>query len=338
MSAQQSTDRWPAYVVAEPGPAHLVELTDADLPEGDVTVDISHSSLNFKDGLAVTGKGRIARRFPMVCGIDLAGTVSASDSSAWSVGDEVVVTGWGLSETHPGAYAGRQRLKGEWLVARPAALTAEESMAIGTAGLTAMLCVLRLEEAGVRPEDGPVVVTGAAGGVGSVAVAILSSLGFQVEAVTGRPETHDYLRGLGASAIVDRSELVEPGRPLQGERWAGGVDTVAGVTLANVLSQVRYGGSVAACGLASGNDLPSTILPFILRGVNLLGVDSVMCPTPVRERAWRRLGEDLSAEALTSISRIEPFSAIPTLAQEILDGAVRGRVVIDVAGSAAPHA
>ncbi|WP_286958378.1 MULTISPECIES: MDR family oxidoreductase [Arsenicicoccus] len=331
MNSTEPARRWPAYVIREPGPAALVELTEADLPPGDVTVEISHSSLNFKDGLAVTGKGRIARRLPMVCGIDLAGTVAASDSPDWSVGDDVIVTGHGLSETEQGAYTARQRVQSGWLVRRPETLTAEQAMGIGTAGLTAMMCILRLEEAGVVPGGGPVVVTGAGGGVGSVAVAILAKLGYEVEAVTGRSETHDYLSALGAAAIVDRAQLAEPGKPLQAERWAAAVDTVAGVTLANVLSQIRYGGSVAACGLASGNDLPTTILPFILRGVNLLGVDSVMAPMPVRIEAWRRLGTDLPAPALAEISRVEPFSAVPALAEDILAGRIRGRVVIDIA-------
>ena len=278
---------WNAIVVDESGSGGLRRLGDDDLPEGDVTVAVAFSSLNFKDGLAVTGKGKVVRRFPMVCGIDLAGTVEVSESPDWNAGDEVVVTGWGLSETHPGGYTERQRLRSEWLVPRPEGLALRETMAMGTAGLTAMLCVLALEHAGLEPgADGEVLVTGAAGGVGSVAVTVLANLGYQVAASTGRAETHDYLRSLGASTIVDRAELATPsGRPLDKERWLAAVDTVGSETLATVLRQVRYRGAVAACGLAGGSDLPTTVLPFILRNVSLLGVDSVSCPTPVRTEA-----------------------------------------------------
>ncbi|QDQ96571.1 MDR family oxidoreductase [Tomitella fengzijianii] len=324
-------DTYPAYVVEEKGkPARLRRLTDADLPEGDVTVDVAYSSLNFKDGLAVTGKGPIARRLPMVCGIDLAGTVSASGSPQWKPGDEVVLTGWGLSETHPGGFTTRQRVRGEWLVARPDALTAEQSMAIGTAGLTAMLCVLELEGSGMTPGQGPVLVTGASGGVGSVAVAVLAKLGYEVVAATGRPESRAYLGDLGASSFVDRAELSEPGRPLQKERWAHAVDTVGSTTLVSVLSQIGYRGSVAACGLAGGNDLPATVLPFILRGVSLLGVDSVQCPTDVRAEAWKRLGADLPQDLLAQLTTARGFADIPRLAEDILAGRTRGRVVIDI--------
>lgn len=319
-----------AYVLTGRGPAAVQQLTENDLPDGDVTIDVTYSSLNYKDGLAVSGKGKIARDLPMVCGIDLAGTVSSSDSPDWVVGDEVVVTGWGLSETHPGGYTSRQRLRSEWLVRRPEGLSLSQTMAVGTAGLTAMLCVLRLEDAGVTPDSGEVLVTGAAGGVGSVAVALLSKLGFDVAASTGRAETHDYLRELGASRIIDRADLADTGKPLQKERWAAAIDTVAGPTLANVISQLEYGGSVAACGLASGSDLPTTVLPFILRGVNLLGVDSVMCPLAERERAWARLVEDLPIGLLDSLSETRAFAEIPHLAEQILDGQVRGRVVIDI--------
>jgi acrylyl-CoA reductase (NADPH) len=319
-----------AVVLPEPGPATLVQLTDDDLPEGDVTVDIAYSSLNYKDGLAVTGKGKIARTFPMTCGIDFAGVVSASDSSDFAVGDEVVATGWGLSETRPGGYTERQRVPASVLTARPEKLSPEQAMAIGTAGLTAMLCVLALEDAGLTPDaEGEVVVTGAAGGVGSVAVAILSQLGYQVAASTGRPEAADYLQSLGATTIVDRAELATAGRPLDKERWAAGVDTVGSQTLATVLAQTRYRGSVAACGLAGGNDLPATVLPFILRGVNLLGVDSVMCPAPIRDRAWQRLSTDLPMDKLDALTTVEPMSKIADLAEQILAGNTRGRVVID---------
>jgi putative YhdH/YhfP family quinone oxidoreductase len=322
---------YPAIVASEAGPASLTELTDADLPEGDVTVDVSHSSLNFKDGLAVTGRGPIIRRFPMVCGIDLAGTVAESQSPEWAPGQEVVVTGFGLSETHPGGYTRRQRVRAEWLVARPAAFSAARAMAVGTAGLTAMLCVLALERAGVGPDsEGEVLVTGAGGGVGSVAVALLARSGYRVAAGTGRPEVHDYLRGLGAARFVDRAELAATGRPLAHEQWAGAVDTVGSTVLATVLSQVRYGGAVAACGLAAGNDLPTTVLPFILRAVSLVGVESVVCPIPQRLEAWERLGRTLPIDLLDAMTTVEPLARVPALAEDIVAGRTRGRVVIDV--------
>ena len=324
-------EAWDAMVVDEGAPARLQQLTEADLPEGDVTVAVRWSSLNFKDGLAVTGRGKVVQRTPMVCGIDLAGTVEESSSPDWQPGDEVVATGWGLSVTHPGGYTRRQRLPAEWLLARPDGLTLSQTMAIGTAGLTAMLCVLDLEDAGVEPGDAEVLVTGAGGGVGSVAVALLAALGHRVAASTGRPETHDALRALGATTIVDRAELSEPGtRPLEKERWAGAVDTVGSTTLAAVLRQTRYGGAVAACGLAGGADLPTTVLPFILRNVHLLGVDSVACPTPRRQEAWRRLAADLPTDALDSMTAVEPMTDLARLAEEILAGRVRGRVVVDV--------
>src|SRR5947209_10177323 len=273
-----------AIIAREAGPATLQEITEADLPDGDVTVAVSHSSLNYKDGLAVTGKGKIIRSYPMICGIDLAGVVEASDASDFKPGDEVLVTGWGLSEAHPGGFTQRQRVRSEWITRKPDSLTAAQTMAIGTAGLTAMLCVLALENAGVTPDSpGEVLVTGAGGGVGSVAVTVLSSLGYRVAASTGRQETHDYLRGLGATTFVERAELETAGRPLDKGGGAGAVDTVGSQTLATVLAQTHYRGAVAACGLAGGNDLPTTVLPFILRNVSLLGVDSVMCPTPVRD-------------------------------------------------------
>lgn len=323
---------FPAIVADEPGPASLRELTDDQLPDGDVTVAVGWSSLNYKDGLAVTGKGKIIRSYPMVCGIDLAGTVEASESPQWKPGDEVVVTGWGLSETAPGGYTQRQRLRSQWLVARPDGLTLQQTMAVGTAGLTAMLCVLALEKAGLTTAtDDEVLVTGAGGGVGSVAVAVLAKLGYRVAASTGRAETHDYLRSLGASTIVDRAELATAGRPLDKERWAAAVDTVGSQTLATVLAQTRYRGAVAACGLAGGNDLPTTVLPFILRGVSLLGVDSVMCPTPLRVEAWTRLARDLPTAVLEEITTVEPMSRVPQLAEDILAGHTRGRVVIDTA-------
>jgi acrylyl-CoA reductase (NADPH) len=321
-----------ALVVSEQGPARFEHLTDADLPDGDVTVDVRYSSLNYKDGLAVTGKGKIVRRFPMVCGIDLAGTVTASESPDWRPGDEVVVTGWGLSETHPGGYTQRQRLRSAWLVRRPENLSAAHTMAIGTAGLTSMLCVLALEDSGLTPGgDGEVLVTGAAGGVGSVAVAVLARLGYRVTAATGRPETHDYLRELGATGFVDRSELAEDsGRPLDRQRWIAAVDTVGGTTLASVLRQTHYRGAVAACGLAGGAGLQMTVLPFIMRGVNLLGIDSVQCPVPLRTRAWERLATDLPLDKLDAVSHHHPLAEVPELAEQILAGQIRGRVVVDV--------
>lgn len=320
---------YPAYQLVDKGrPAQRVDLTDADLPEGDVTVDVAYSSLNYKDGLAVTGKGRIARTLPMVCGIDLAGTVAASDSPDWQEGDEVVLTGWGLSETHPGGYTTRQRVRSEWLVARPEGLSLQQTMAIGTAGFTAMLAVLALEDAGVRPGSGRVLVTGAGGGVGSVAVAVLAKLGHEVDASTGRAELHDYLRGLGARGIVHRDELSGDGKPMDSERWVGAVDTVGSTTLANVLSRTRRAGAVASCGLAGGSDLPATVLPFILRGVSLLGIDSVMCPMPRRRSAWQRLGQDLSTDLLDSITDVRGFDEVPELAERILAGQTRGRTVI----------
>lgn len=301
----------------------------ADLPDHDVLVEVAYSSLNYKDGLAVAGKGRIARQLPMVAGIDLAGTVVESRSPLWRPGDAVVVNGWGLSEMHWGGYARYARVKPEWLVRLPTVFTPQQAMAIGTAGYTAALCVDALARWGVRP-GGEVLVTGAAGGVGSVAVALLARAGYRVTAATGRPETHDYLRGLGASDFIERQALLEKGAPLQKERWAGAVDSVGGMTLANVLAQTVYGGAVAACGLAGGADLPATVLPHILRGVALLGVDSVMAPMPAREAAWARLARDLDPVKLAAMTTVEPLSRVPALASEILAGKVRGRVVIDV--------
>jgi putative YhdH/YhfP family quinone oxidoreductase len=320
-----------ALVASGDGPARFQDLTDSDLPDDAVTVEVSHSGLNYKDGLSVTNKGRIARSFPMICGADLAGTISASQDPAWSPGDEVVVTGWGLSETHSGGYTQRQRVRPEWLIRRPAGLTAVQAMAIGTAGLTSMLCVLALEDHGLTPEEGgEILVTGAAGGVGTMAVAILAHLGYRVTASTGRPETHELLRSLGASAFVDRAELsVAGGRPLEKERWTAAIDTVGSSTLSTVLRQTRARGAVAACGLAGGNDLPITVLPFILRNVALLGVDSVQCPPALRSRAWRRLATDLPLDLLDSLTTLEPLSKAPELAEKILAGQIAGRVVFD---------
>ncbi len=306
-------------------------LTLGDLPDHDVLVEVAYSTVNYKDGLAISGKGRIARRTPMVGGIDLAGTVVESRSPNWKAGDRVIVNGYGLSETEWGGYTRFQRVKPEWLIALPDAFSLEQAMAIGTAGYTAALCVNALIDWGCDPQSGkPVLVTGAAGGVGSVAISLLSKRGFSVTASTGRSETHDYLAGLGASAFIDRSTLTEKGGPLQKELWAGAVDSVGSTTLANVLSQTVYGGAVAACGLAGGADLPGTVLPHILRGVALIGVDSVMAPHAKRERAWQTLAQSLDTQHLATMTRTEPMSALPRLAEDILAGKIRGRVVIDV--------
>ncbi|QCO06438.1 MDR family oxidoreductase [Azospirillum argentinense] len=306
-------------------------LTLADLPDNDVLVEVACSTLNYKDGLAVSGKGRIARKLPMVAGIDLAGTVVESRSPAWKPGDKVVVNGWGLSETQWGGYTRFQRLKAEWLTRLPDAFSFEEAMGIGTAGYTAALCVDALERWGaVQPGGKEVLVTGAAGGVGSVVVALLAKRGYPVVASTGRPETHDYLRSLGASGFIDRAALLDKGAPLQKERWAGGVDSVGGQTLVNALSQTAWGGAIAACGLAGSSDLPGTVLPHILRNVALLGVDSVMAPQDRRNAAWTRLARDLDRNALKTMYEVQPFDALPELATRILAGKIRGRVVVDV--------
>jgi acrylyl-CoA reductase (NADPH) len=311
--------------------ARLVSLTDADLMDGDVDVRVQYSTLNYKDGLALTGRAPVVRTWPLTPGIDFAGVVERSDHPGFSVGDRVVLNGWGVGETHHGGYAQRARVKGDWLVKLPEGLTSAQAMAIGTAGYTAMLCVMALERQGVTPDHGDVLVTGAAGGVGSVAIALLAGLGYRVVASTGRKETEaDYLTGLGAGEIIDRAGLSAPGRPLGKERWAGAVDSVGSHTLANVLAQTRHGGVVAACGLAQGMDLPGSVAPFILRGITLAGVDSVMCPTPRRIEAWRRLAEDLDLSRLGAMTREVGLGAVLGLAEEILAGQVRGRVVVDV--------
>lgn len=307
------------------------QLTTADLPDNDVLVEIAYSTLNYKDGLSVSGKGRIARRTPMVAGADLAGTVVSSRSPLWKAGDKVVLNGFGMSETEWGGYSRYQKVKAEWLMALPDGFTLEQSMAIGTAGYTAALCVNALEDWGViKSGEGEVLVTGAAGGVGSVAVSLLAAKGYRVTASTGRPETHDYLAALGASAFIDRTSLTEKGAPLQKERWSGAIDSVGSTTLANVLSQTVYGGAVAACGLAGGADLPATVLPHILRGVALLGVDSVFAPMAKRQRAWQTLAEHLDRAHLAALTTVEPMSKVPELADAIVAGQIRGRVVIDV--------
>ncbi|MEH2492026.1 acrylyl-CoA reductase (NADPH) [Bradyrhizobium sp. AZCC 2230] len=310
--------------------AALTQFDEAELMDGDVTVRVEWSTLNYKDGLALTGKAPVVRRFPMIAGIDFAGTVEASSHPAWKAGDKVVCTGWGMGETHLGAYAEKARVKGDWLVALPQGLSARDAMAIGTAGFTAMLSVLALEKHGVSPKSGPVVVTGAAGGVGSVATAVLSWLGYQVIASTGRASEADYLKSLGAAEVIDRSELSTPPKPLARERWAGGVDSVGSTTLANLLSMTRYGGAIAACGLAAGMDLPSSVAPFILRGVCLLGIDSVMCPIEPRKAAWQRLASDLDRTKLSEITTEIPLDEVPEWGAKILAGQVRGRIVVKI--------
>jgi acrylyl-CoA reductase (NADPH) len=295
-----------------------------------VLVAVEYSSLNYKDGLAVTGKGKIVRQFPMVPGVDLAGTVLESASPDYKPGDKVVLTGWSVGEKYWGGYTQKERVKSQWLVPLPAGLDTKKAMTIGTAGFTAMLCVMALEEAGITPGmEKPVIVTGASGGVGSVAVALLSKLGYTVAAVTGRPEGADYLRSLGASQIVTREEMAAKPRPLEAQRWSGAVDTVGSTVLARVLAELDYAGTVAACGLAGGADLPTTVMPFILRGARLQGVDSVMCPLPRRRQAWDRLVQDLPENALQNISHVASLDEVPGLAEDIIAGKVQGRVVVD---------
>jgi len=310
--------------------ARLQDIDEAVLPEGDVTVRVEWSTLNYKDGLAITGKSPVVRRFPMIPGIDFAGTVSESTNPAWRAGDKVVLNGWGVGETHCGGLAELARVRGEWLVPLPAAFTARQAMAIGTAGYTAMLCVLALERHGVTPADGEILVTGANGGVGSVAIALLAKLGYTVVASTGRVAEAEYLKSLGAADVIDRNELSAPGKPIGKERWAGVIDTVGSHTLANACATTKYRGAVAACGLAGGMDFPATVAPFILRGVTLYGIDSVMAPLAVRQEAWQRLGRDLDIARLNEITREIPLSEAIAVAGELLAGKVRGRVVVAV--------
>jgi acrylyl-CoA reductase (NADPH) len=310
--------------------ASLTAFDEANLMDGDVTVRVEYSTLNYKDGLAISGKAPVVRRFPMIAGIDFAGTVESSSHPQWKPGDKVVLNGWGLGETHLGAYGEKARVKGDWLVRLPASMSTREAMAIGTAGYTAMLAVMALERHGLKPDRGPVVVTGAAGGVGSVAVAILGKLGYAVHAVTGRPQEADYLKSLGASEIVPRAELSGPPKLLAKERWAGGVDSVGSAMLANVLSMIKYGGAVAACGLAGGMDLPGSVAPFILRGVCLLGIDSVMCPIELRKEAWKRLETDLDRQKLAAMVTEINLSGLPEAAAQIVAGQVRGRTVVKI--------
>lgn len=323
--------KFKAIVIPEKGqPAALGEFDETALMEGDVTVAVEYSALNYKDGLAITGKAPVVRRFPMIPGIDFAGRVETSSHADFKAGDKVVLNGWGTGETHLGAYGKKSRVKGEWLVKLPESMTTRDAMAIGTAGYTAMLCVMALEKHGVKPADGPIVVSGAAGGVGSVAIAILSKLGFQVAASTGRASEADYLKSLGASEIIDRAEFSQPAKPLGKERFGGGVDSVGSHTLANILSMTKYGGAVAACGLAGGMDLPASVAPFILRNVSLLGVDSVMCPASRRREAWARLATDLDRSKLAAMTSEVPLEEVIEVAPKILAGQVRGRTVVRV--------
>ncbi|OIP14703.1 MAG: oxidoreductase [Comamonadaceae bacterium CG_4_9_14_3_um_filter_60_33] len=311
--------------------ASVAQVDESRLPQGDVTVAVAYSTLNFKDGLAITNKSPVVRQWPMVAGIDGAGTVLESSHPDWRAGDAFVHNGWGVGETHWGCLAEKARLKGDWLVKLPSAFTPRQAMAIGTAGYTAMLCVLALEDHGVKPEAGEVLVTGATGGVGSVAIALLAKLGYTVVAATGKASEAAYLKTLGASSIIDRATLSAPGKPFQKERWAGVVDAVGSHTLANALAQTRYGGVVAACGLAQGMDLPTTVMPFILRGVTLAGVDSVMAPLAKRQRAWARLARDLDPTLLETMVHEVPLEAAIASAQDLMDGKVRGRVVVKIA-------
>ncbi|HEY8382933.1 MAG TPA: MDR family oxidoreductase [Microvirga sp.] len=308
----------------------LKAFDEADLMDGDVTVRVSHSTLNYKDGLALTGKAPVVRRFPMIPGVDLAGTVEASDHPDFKPGDAVVLNGQGLGETHLGAYAEKARVKGDWLIRLPETMTPAQAMAVGTAGYTAMLCLMALEKHGLTPDRGPVIVTGAAGGVGSVAVTLLARAGWHVIASTGRPEEADYLKGLGAAEIVDRNEFAGPARPLNKERFAAGVDSVGSHTLANILSMTKYGGAVAACGLAAGMDLPSSVAPFILRNVALLGVESTMAPRPLRLEAWRRIATELDHDKLAAMTSTMSLEEVAQAGPAIIAGKVRGRVVVEV--------
>lgn len=310
--------------------AALTDFDEANLMDGDVTVRVEYSCVNYKDGLAITGKSPVVRRFPMIAGVDFAGTVEASSHPAWKPGEKVILNGWGCGETHLGAYAEKARVRGDWLVRLPASMNAREAMAIGTAGYTAMLAVMALEGHGLTPERGPIAVTGAAGGVGSVAIAILAKRGFSVSAVTGRPQEADYLKGLGAAEIVERKDLAGPPKPLAKERWAGAVDAVGSTTLANLLSMTRYGGAVAACGLAGGMDLPASVAPFILRGVCLYGIDSVMCPIGRRREAWKRLETELDRQKLVAMTHEIGLSGVPEAAAAILAGQIRGRIVVKI--------
>lgn len=310
--------------------AAYVDLDESELMDGDVDVAVTHSAINYKDGLAITGKGPVVRRFPMIPGVDFAGRVTRSSHGSFAPGDRIIAGGCGLGESHYGGFAQKARVKGDWLVSLPAGLSPAQAMAIGTAGVTAMFCVMALERHGLTADRGSAIVTGAAGGVGSIAVVLLAGLGWRVAASTGRPEEADYLRSLGAAEIVDRADLSAPGKPLQQQRFAAGVDTVGSITLANVLSQIKFDGAVAACGNAQGMDLPASVAPFILRGVSLLGVESVLPRIEMRQEAWSRLARDLDRTKLAAMTETIPFSEAMERARQIVDGRVRGRVVIDM--------
>jgi acrylyl-CoA reductase (NADPH) len=327
------TDTFPAYLISKTECGQKTELKDIsteDLMDGDVLVKVKYSTLNYKDGLALSGKAPVIRRFPLVPGIDFTGSVISSDHPEFKQGDQVVLNGFGVGEVHSGGYAGMARVKGDWLVALPEEFTPRQAMAVGTAGYTAMLCVMTLEKHGVTPESGTVLVTGAAGGVGSVAVSLLSRLGYQVTASSGRASQRDYLIGLGAHHIIDRSEFTDMVKPLAKERWAGAVDVAGGKTLANVLSQINYGGAVAACGLAESMEFPASVAPFILRGVTLYGIDSVMASIEKRQLAWNRLAKDLDLDQLEQMIVEIPFEELPAAAEAILEGKVRGRAVVKI--------
>ncbi len=322
--SKESDDKKAPQIVA------LRDLSLDDLMDGDVVIDVSYSTVNYKDGLVLTGASPVVRRFPMIPGIDLVGEVVSSNSSDFAAGDQVLVNGFGLSESHYGGYAQKARVKSDWLVKVPQNISPKQTMAVGTAGYTAMLCVMELERGGLSPTSGPILVTGAAGGVGSVAIALLSNLGYEVIASTGRTSEADYLKSLGAASVMDRTELSEPGRPLGKEQWAGCVDSVGSTTLANVLAGTKYDGVVAACGLAQGADLPATVMPFILRDVCLAGVDSVMAPREKRIAAWGRLAQDLDLAKLDAMTETIPLGGVEDAAKEILAGKIRGRTVVDV--------
>lgn len=309
----------------------LKQFEDSDLPEGDVVVQVEYSTINYKDALAVTGSSPIAKIYPLVPGIDFAGTVLSSETPEYSAGQKVVLNGWGVGEKHWGGLAERAKVKSDWLVHLPDGFDTKQAMAIGTAGYTAMLCVMALEEQGVKPSDGEIIVSGASGGVGSVAVSLLAKLGYTVVALTGKAHEHDYLKELGATEVLDRSLFSEPGRPLNRERFAGAVDCVGSTTLANICASMKYGGVVTACGLAGGFDFPSTVMPFILRGVTLVGIESVMCPKPKRLEAWRRLAEDLNVEHLTKMSSEIGLSEVIPTSASLLKGVIKGRLIVDVA-------
>lgn len=315
--------------------ANLTTLSTSDLLEGDVLVDVVYSSLNYKDALAITGSVPVVRSFPLVPGVDFSGVVVASENPRWKPGDQVVLNGWGVGEKHWGGLAGQARVRGEWLVPLPEGIDFRQAMAIGTAGYTAMLCVIALERQGVRPEDGEILVTGASGGVGSIAITLLAKLGYTVTAVTGRSSEAAYLKQLGATYILPRDEFTQKGRPLAKERWAGAIDSVGSTVLANVLASIKYGGAVAAVGLAGGMDLSTTVAPFILRGVTLVGVDSVMCPPERRLEAWSRLAQDLDVERLESTITEVPLADVIETAPRFMEGQVRGRVIVPIQSGAA---